>query len=518
MALPDDGPENRAAVLSDASRRRAVMATVALSLMMVVSAVSGLNVALPSLAIETGATQSEMQWIVDAYTVVFAGLLLFAGAFGDRFGRRRTLIIGLIIFGAAAAMAFFVTSPVTLIVLRGLMGVGAAFVMPTTLAVITSSFPAEERGRAVGAWVGIAGGGAVIGLFASGLLLEWFSWNSFFALNVTLAVLALVGAVRVVPNSTDAHPPDLDIVSAILSLLGVCGIVLAIIEVPVRGWSDTLVWASLVVGVVAVIAFVVRELRKDSPMLDPRLFRLPGFSAGSASLVIQFFSAFGLFFILMQYLQFVVGWSPLQSAGALLPLPFVLIPLARRTPGLAARFGFGRIAPIGLVSMAVGFGILSRLTVDLNYPLVLAGLVFFAVGMAFAGAPATTAIVSALPVAKQGVASSVNDLSREFGSALGIAVLGSVLNSGYRDGLEPYVQGLPPSAQEAALNSIAFVKVAPLEQFGAAGQALADAARQAFVSGVTGAVLATSAVLLVGAVFVAWWGRPRHTHDQPAAR
>lgn len=508
-----DGPSP---VLVDARRRRAVMGTIALSLMMVVSAVSGLNVALPSLAIETGATQSELQWIVDAYTVVFAGLLLFAGAFGDRFGRRRTLMIGLLIFGTAAALAFFVTSPTALITLRAAMGVGAAFVMPTTLAVITSSFPPDERGRAVGAWVGIAGGGAVIGLFASGLLLEWFSWNSFFALNVTLAVLALIGAILFVPNSTDAHPPGLDLISAVLSLVGVSGLVLAVIEAPVQGWSDPMVWGSLAVGFLALLGFVLRELRKDAPMLDPRLFRLPGFSAGSASLVIQFFSAFGLFFILMQYLQFVIGWSPLQSAGALLPLPFILIPLARRTPGLAARYGFGRIAPIGLVSMAVGFAILSRLTTDLNYPLVLAGLVFFGIGMAFAGAPATTAIVSALPIAKQGVASSVNDLSREFGSAMGIAVLGSVLNNGYRDGLEPYVQALPPAAQEAALNSIAFVKVAPLDQFGPAGQALADAARQAFVSGVTGAVLVTSAVLLLGAIFVALWGSRAPGDGHPA--
>ncbi len=504
-------------IVTDPRKRRAIMAVVAISLMMVVSAVSGLNVALPSLAIETGASQSELQWIVDAYTVVFAGLLLFTGAFGDRFGRRGTLMIGLVIFGAAAAAAFFVTDPGWLIALRAAMGVGAAFVMPTTLSVITTSFPPEERGKAVGIWVGVAGGGAVIGLFAAGLLLEWFNWNSFFALNVTLAAIALVGALLVVPTSTDEHPPALDPVSALLSLVGVSGIVFGIIEGPVKGWTDPSVWGTLALGVAALALFVGRERRKESPMLDPRLFRLRGFSAGSVSLMIQFFSAFGLFFILMQYLQFVVGWSPLQAAAGLLPLPFVLIPLARRTPHLAERFGFGRIAPIGLVSMALGFVILSRVTVELNYPLVAGGLIFFALGMAFAGAPATAAIVGSLPAQKQGVASSVNDLSREFGSALGIAVLGSVLNNGYRDGLVDRVASLPAEAQELVLNSIAFVKAAPLQQFGPQGEALAAAAKESFVSGVSSAAVITAVVLTCAAVFVALWG-PRGPQSAAVSR
>ena len=216
------------------------------------------------------------------------------------------------------------------------------------------------------------------------------------------AILAFAATVVVIPESRDSHPPALDPISALLSLVGVVGVVFGIIEAPVQGWSDPEVW-----GLAACRHQCADDLRcpgtaQPAPMLDPRLFRIRGFSAGSLSLVIQFFSAFGLFFILMQYLQFVIGWSPLQSAAALLPMPFVLIPLARRTPELAARFGFGRIAPIGLVSMAIGFALLSRVTVDLNYPLIAAGLVFFAIGMAFAGAPATTAIVSALPSAKRG--------------------------------------------------------------------------------------------------------------------
>ncbi|MBI1378206.1 MAG: MFS transporter [Frankiales bacterium] len=493
-------------LITDPRRRRLVLVVVALALMMVVSAVSGLNVALPDLAVATGATQTQLQWIVDAYTVVFAGLLLFAGAVGDRYGRRGTLVAGLVVFGAAAAVALVTTDPQTIIAVRAVMGVGAALTMPTTLSIITTSFPEEERGRAVGLWVGVAGGGAVLGLFASGLLLQWFSWSSFFALNVTLAVLALAGTLAFVPGSRDDHPPALDALSALLSLIGVSGLVFGIIEGPTQGWGDPMVVGALVVGVVALALFVLRELRKDSPMLDPRLFTLRGFGTGSASLTVQFFAAFGFFFITLQYLQFVVGLSPLMSAVCLLPLPFVLIPLARQAPRLADRFGFRRIASLGLVSMAIGFLVISRIQVDLAYWLFAIGLVFFAIGMALAATPATTAIVRSLPAAKQGVASAVNDTSREFGSAIGIAVLGSVLNSAYRSGMTDAVAGLPDRLAQAALDSVAFVSYAPLDQLGPRGAALAAAAKQSFVDGVSAAVVVGSVVLLVAAAFVAWRG------------
>ena len=218
-------------------QRRAVLGVVSVALMMVVSAVSGLNVALPSLARDTGASQGELQWVVDAYTMVFAGLLLPAGAVGDRYGRKGVLLAGLVVFGVAAGCALFVHSPGTLIGLRAAMGVGAALVMPTTLSIITTSFPEEEKGRAVGVWVGVAGGGAVIGLLGSGVLLEFFSWSSFFALNVALAVLGLVGTLRVVPSSRDPQPAPLDPVGAGLSLTGVTALVFGIIEGPTRGWG-----------------------------------------------------------------------------------------------------------------------------------------------------------------------------------------------------------------------------------------------------------------------------------------
>jgi EmrB/QacA subfamily drug resistance transporter len=482
--------------------RQLVLAVVALALMMVVSAVSGLNVALPDLARATGATQSELQWIVDAYTMVFAGLLLPAGAVGDRYGRRGVLLAGLAVFGAAAAAALLADDATTLIALRAVMGAGAALVMPTTLSIITTSFPAEERARAVGVWVGVVGAGAVIGLLGSGILLEFFGWSSFFALNVALAALAIAGALRFVPGSRDPIPAPLDPVGGLLSLVGITALVFGIIEGPARGWGDGLVLAGLLGGLGALAAFVAWELRRTHPLLDPRLFRLRGFGTGALSLTIQFFAAFGFFFIVLQYLQYVAGLSPLQAALALLPMPVVLIPLARRAPVIAERFGINRTGALGLTLIAAGLGVISLLEVDLSYGVFLAGLVLFAAGMALSGTPATTAIVASLPRAKQGVASAVNDTSREFGSALGIAVLGSVLNERYRSGIADATGGLPPEAARGAQESIAFVQSDALARLGPAGSDLVAQAERAFVDATSTAVRVAAVVLLVTAVYV----------------
>lgn len=482
---------------------RLILAVVGLALMAVVSAVAGLNVALPSLARDTGATQTQLTWIIDAYTVVFAGLLLFAGALGDRYGRKLLLTIGLVIFGTAAALGLFVTDPDQLIAVRIFMGVGAAAIMPTTLSVITTSFPEEQRPRAIGVWVGIAGGGAILGLFITGLLLEFFPWTSFFGLNVALAIVALIGVLAIVPASADADPPPLDFVGAVLSLVAVTTFVFGIIEGPTRGWSDSVTLSALTIGIVASIGFVLWELRAEHPLLDPKLFRNRGFSAGSLTLTVQFLSAFGFFFISLQYLQFVTGRSALEAAIALLPLPFVLLPVARRAPMVAARVGFRRLAPVGLAIMAVGFVVLSQLGVESPYWVFLIGLVFFGIGMGLAGTPATTAITGSLPREKQGVASAVNDTSRELGSALGIAILGSLLNQGYRDGMVDAVAGLPPQIAERVLGSIAFVGSPELERFGEVGVRLAEQAREAFVGGVSDAVLLGAGILILGSIAVA---------------
>jgi EmrB/QacA subfamily drug resistance transporter len=481
-----------------------VLAVVSLALMTVVSAVSGLNIALPVLARETGATQTQITWIVDAYTVVFAGLLLFAGAVGDRLGRRELLAAGLAVFGIAAGLGMLTDDPQQLIAVRALMGVGAAAIMPTTLSVITASFPEEQRPRAVGIWVGMAGAGAVLGLFASGILLEFYSWSSFFGLNVALAALGFVGTLALVPGSVDPDRPRLDLLGGLLSLVAVASLVAGIIAGPEEGWGDPLTLGGIALGLVAAAAFVRWELHVARPMLDPRLFGNRAFSAGALTVTVQFFASFGLFFVLIQYLQYVAGRSPLGAAVSLLPLPLVMIPVARNAPHLAARIGFRRVAPVGLVLTALGLVVISRIGVDLEYWWLAGGLVLFAAGMGLAGTPATTAITESLPTSKQGVASAVNDTSRELGSALGIAILGSVLNQQYRDGLAGAVRGLPEAVAHGAEGSIAFTQSEPLGQLGPAADQLVAAARSAFVDGSSTALLVAAGVVVVAAGVVTW--------------
>ena len=487
---------------SERQRRGAVLRVMCLSLMMVVASVASLNVALPELARDTGATQTQLQWIVDAYALAFAALLLPAGAIGDRFGRKPILAAGLALFGLASLAAMFVSTPEILIALRVAMGVGAAFVMPVTLSVITTIFPPEERGKAVGTWVGVAAGGAVIGLLVSGVLLEWLSWPAIFGLNVVLAAIALAGTIAIVPNTREARPPRLDPIGTLISVVALAALVFGIIEGAERGWSDGLVLAALVAGIGGIVLFVLWELRRREPMLDPRNFRRRGFGAGSLSVTVQFFAMFGFLFLALPYLQLVMGFSPLQASAALLPMALVVIPLSRVAPAIAGRVGVRVTGAAGLSLMAIGFLVLSRLDVGSSYWAFLAGLLPFGAGMALSGAPATTAIVASLPREKQGVASAVNDVSRELGGALGIAVLGSVMNSAYRSGVADSTSSLPPALADHATSSLAAAQQVG-HGLGAQGQMLVAHAQTAFVDGFANSLLVGAAALFLGAAFVA---------------
>ncbi|WP_296602260.1 MFS transporter [Nocardioides sp.] len=470
---------------------RGVMPVIVVALAAVVSAISALNLAAPSIARDLDADQKQIAWVVDAYALSFAALLLLAGAIGDRYGRRRALAAGLVVFVAGSGVAMATQSAGQLIAVQAVLGAGAALVMPATLSTITSTFPPERRVRAVGTWAGVAGASAMLGLLATGLLLEAWSWRSVFAFNLAMGLVALAGTLAVVPESADPDAPRLDLVGALLSVAGLGLVVYSIIEAPTAGWESARTLAGLGLGLVVLAGFVAWELTRPDPLLDPRLFRLGGFSAGTLTITVQFFGFFGFIFLVVQYLQLVVGRSALVTALSVLPMALVMMPSARGlAPHLAGRVGVRPVLAGGLLLVSAGFAVLSRLEATSSYLPLLGGLVLLGAGMGLAMTPATSSITDALPASKQGVGSAVNDLARELGAALGIAVLGSILQSVYRDELR--LPPLPPAAAEQATSSV-----------GAAthmGAAVAGPAQSAFVAGMQTALLwasVTTAVLLV---------------------
>lgn len=471
---------------------RLVLLVVWLALAAVVSAVAALNVALPGIARDTGASQTQLSWIVDAYALTFAALLLPAGALGDRYGRRRVLLSGLLIFGAAASAAMFATGPAMLIVLRAVLGVGAALVMPATLSTITATFPPAQRVKGVATWTGVTGASAVLGLLASGLLLEVWSWRSVFALNVVLAAVAIAGTLAVVPESAHPQAAARDLGGTALSVAGLAVLVYALIEAPTAGWTSATTLVGLTAGLLLLAAFVAWELRQQAPLLDPRLFTHRAFAAGTVSLTVQFFAFFGFIFVFLQYLQLVRGNTPLVAALSMLPLAAGLIPASRLAPHLAARIGTGPVCTLALLLVSAALLALWSTDAATSYLLLAAALLPLGVGMGLAMTPATAAVTDALPEAEQGVASAVNDLSRELGGALGIAVLGSILNATYRAQLP--LPGVALEQAERARESLAVAS--------RVSEQIAAQARNAFVAGFHDALLVAAATVAVSAVVV----------------
>ena len=476
------------------ARRWWTLAVMCLSLMVIGVDNTILNVALPTLVRDLDATTSQLQWIVDSYTLVFAGLLLTAGSLGDRFGRRRGLSIGLVVFGAGSVASAVAGSADHLIVTRALMGIGGALIMPATLSIISNVFTVPtERARAIAVWAGFSAMGIAIGPLSGGWLLEHFWWGAVFMVNIPIVGLALLGGRLFVPESKDPSPRALDPIGALLSIVGLVTLVWAIIEAPAQGWTHPTTLAAFVLAVVFLAGFIAWELHTDHPMLDVHFFADPRFSAASTAVTLVFFALFGSTFLQTQYLQFVLDYSALQAGLRVAPVALVLMMAAPLSARLVERVGTKAVVAVGLAIVSVSLVVLSLATVTSGYPPVLVSMLLMGLGMGMTMAPATESIMGSLPRAKAGVGSAVNDTTRQVGGALGVAILGSLLAS-------TYASSLGSAAPAAARASVGAALDLARQLGGDEGAALAASARSAYVDGMGVGVLVAAGVALLGAL------------------
>jgi EmrB/QacA subfamily drug resistance transporter len=483
-------------------RRWFLLGIMCLSLVMVVMSVSGLNVALPSLQRSLHASSTELQWIVDAYALLFAALLLPAGALGDRFGRKRALLLGLVIFATGSLIGGIATGAGQIIVGRVINGIGAAFVMPATLSLITTIFPPQERRKAIAMWAGFAGAGAALGPIVSGALLERFWWGSALLVNVPIVAVVVLAVAVFSPTSKDPRATPLDPGGALLSLVTLGSLIYGIIEGPEKGWTEPTILLAFAVAVVGLLGFVAWEKRSVHPMLPLGLFRDRRLSVGSGVVTTAFFVMFGLFFLFSLYLQFVRGYSPLSAGLATLPLAVTLVAIAPRSAVLGEKIGTGPVMATGFLFVAAGFGVLTLIGPATPYLVLAVSMVLLGAGMSLTAAPATGSIMSAIPHAKAGVGSAVNDTTREVGGALGIAVLGSISNAVYRSTVNLSALNLPPGVRKAAGESVGAATV--LSGSGIPdGPQLAHEAGSAFTHAFNVTTTVAMAVALLAAAIVA---------------
>ncbi|MEV5357412.1 MFS transporter [Streptomyces sp. NPDC052693] len=484
----------------DARRLRAILTAVSLALMAVIASVSGLNVAQTHMAVEFGASQGTILWIINSYTLALAALLLPLGAIGDRLGRKPALVAGLGVFGSANVVAGLAPTAEIMLAARVAGGVGAALIMPITLAVITSTFPEDRRGKAIGVWTGVAGGGGILGMVLSALLVDVADWRLLFALPVVLVIAALAMTLRSVPDSRQEPSHRFDTLGALLSTVAVAGLVFVLQEGPGRGWTAPATVAGLAVGLSASAGFVAWQLhRRDGALLDVRLFRERGLAGGSVTLLVVFGVQAGVAVVLFPFFQAVLGWSGLLSTVALMPMAVMMMAASGLAPVLAPRIGTRPTMATGVALAALGLALMALfVSVDGGYPSLLPGLLAIGFGMGLSMTPSTEAITASLPRHEQGVASALNDVTRELGTALGVALLGALVSAGYRHAIDDRLGGVPPEAAATARDGIAnAVEVAP--GTGTHAPNLLHAARQAFVDGWQQSMWA--GVALMGALF-----------------
>jgi len=486
-------------------RRWWILAILSISVFLVVVDNLIINVAIPTLARELGATTSGLQWIVDSYALVFAGLLLACGGLGDRFGRKLVMQIGMVLFGVFSTWAAFTDTTEQLIIGRGLMGIGAALVFPSTLAILIDVFRHPvERAKAIGVWSAVSGAAVAFGPVTGGLLLEYFWWGSVFLINIPIVIVALALQYVFIPESRDPNAEQLDIPGFVLSIAFVSLLVYTIIEGPHRGWTSTASVSGFIGTAVLVTAFIWRERNTEHPLLDIRVFRDMRVTAATSSILIAFFSLFGFTFLVTQYFQFVRGYDPLESGLRTLPFAVgagITAPIAAQ---LALRYGPKRIVPIGLLFMGIAQVWAGTLQVESMYfgP-VIGSMMLMACGLSLVTSPSSESVMGSLPREMAGVGSAINDTSREIGGTLGVAIVGSIFATSYGpkivDLLSPFA--LPQAAVSAAEESVgAAFAVSEQVSDPTLASAIRDVASTSFLDGFQVACTTVGVVAILGSL------------------
>jgi EmrB/QacA subfamily drug resistance transporter len=500
--------------------RRAWQAVVVLSVSLLMIGLDNtiLNVALPTLQRALGASTSQLQWTVDAYLLVFAGLLLAAGNLGDRLGRRRILQAGLIVFGLGSALAAVSTTAGELIASRAVMGAGGALIMPSTLSIITNIFTGARRAKAIAIWTAMAGVGIALGPVTGGWLLERFWWGSIFLVNVPIAALTLTVGHFLVPESRDPAADRPDPVGVAASILGLLSLVYGVIEAPTKGWTGPVTLTAFAVALVVLVLFAAWELRTTHPMLQLRLFRDRRFSAASASIALAFFALFGALFFLTQYLQLVLGYTAFQAGVRTVPVAAGLVIGSAVSSPANSRLGTKLTVAGGMLLATGGLAVLAGATPASGYAPVLAALLLAGSGIGVAMAPATDSVMGSLPLAKASIGSAMNDTARLVGGAFGVAVLGTTISLVYRTHITAATAHLPPPAGGPARGSLQAALQVAQRLGGPRGGALETAARLAFTDAVNRAALVGAAVSLAAALVALILLPARATAGTPGAK
>jgi EmrB/QacA subfamily drug resistance transporter len=514
LAGPDSSPTLVAPEAGAGPRpehRRVILAVLCVSLLIVSLDSTILNVALPTIVRAMHATSSQLQWIVDAYVIVFAGLLLALGSLGDRVGRKWVFMAGLALFAAGSAVSAFSVTPDRLIAARAFMGIGGAAIMPSTLSILASVFTGpRERLQAIGVWSGTTGLGVAVGPVAGGWLLAHYWWGSVFLVNVPIALLGLLAAAWCVPNSRNPASKRPDPIGVVLSIAGMALLLWGIIEAPNRTWTSPVIIGAIVVAGVVLAVFVWWERRSTHPMLEMSFFGSRRFSAAIGAMGLVIFALMGALFLLTQYLQFSLGYSALQTGLRIAPIAAVLLVAAPLSTLAVRHVGSKPVVFAGLALIAVGLALLARITVHGTYLEALPALFLMGTGVGLALAPCTESVMGSLPAAELGVGSATNSTFLQLGGALGVGVLGSLLNTRYSDrmgpALAPYLSAIPHSmvqtVQGLITGSVGGALAVAAQVGGTKGAELARVARESFVSGMDLALLVATVVVAVAAFVV----------------